>query len=287
MAVQEIDTLVHLLDDPDAVVYGAVASHFLGQGIDTIPHLEKVWAHSRNANIRERIETIIRQIHLQDALQGMQQWIDGQQHNLLEGAYWIAKQHYPDLRLPQLQNAIDDILKDIWVATSDETLPILNKLNIFNHLFYRTHLYTQTAETLNPAYCFINRVLETKCGNGISLGLLYLHLAQQAGFPMYGVCLPGAFLLAYTKASGEVVCYVNPFKNGSWAGKREVTDYLQQRGFTCRPEYYTPCDNVTVILRLTEYIVFAYEQENKLPQADIYRAFLSLFGNRITHFIED
>ncbi|MDR3350646.1 MAG: transglutaminase-like domain-containing protein [Prevotellaceae bacterium] len=287
MPVHEIDTLVRLLEDPDAVVYGAVASRFMEQGAGSIPYLEKARAHSRDANIRERIETVIRKIHLQDTLQGMQQWLDGKQHNLLEGAYRIAKQTYPDLRLPLLQNTIDDILKDIWVATSDETLPVLNRLNIFNHLFYRTHLYTATADTLNPAYCFINRVLETRCGNGVSLGLLYLHLAQQAGFPMYGVCLPGVFLLAYTSASGEVVCYVNPFKNGIWAGKQEITGYLQQRGFTCRPEYYAPCGNITVIRRLTEYIVHAYEQENNASQVEVYRTFLSLFGNRITHFIED
>jgi regulator of sirC expression with transglutaminase-like and TPR domain len=287
MAMQEIDTLVNLLDDPDAIVYDAVASRFLEQGAGTIPHLEKVWAHSCDTNVRERIETIIQQIHSQDTLQGIQQWIDGQQHDLLDGAYRIAKQRYPHLRLPQLQDALDDILKDIWVATSDESLPILNKLNIFNHLFYRTHLFTNTAETLNPAYCFINRVLETKCGNSVSLGLLYLHLAQQAGFPMSGVCLPGAFLLAYTNASGEVVCYVNPFKNGMWAGKQALTGYLQQRGFTCRPEYYAPCDNVTVVRRLVEYIVFTYERENNTPQAEIYRTFLPLFGNGASYFIEE
>jgi regulator of sirC expression with transglutaminase-like and TPR domain len=285
--MQEIDTLVNLLDDPDAIVYDAVATRFLEQGVDTIPHLEKVWARSNDANVRERIKTIIRQIHLQDTLQGMQQWIGGQQHNLLEGAYHVARQRYPLLRLPQLQDTLDDILKDIWVATSDEALPVLNKLNIFNHLFYRTHLFAGTAETRNPAYCFINRVLETKCGNGVSLGLLYLHLAQQAGFPMYGVSLPGAFLLAYTNASGEVVCYVNPFQNGIWAGKQEITHYLQQRGFTCRPEYYAPCDNVTVVRRLVEYIVFAYEQENNTSQAEIYRAFLPLFSDRATHFFEE
>ncbi|MDR1405647.1 MAG: transglutaminase-like domain-containing protein [Prevotellaceae bacterium] len=287
MALQEIDTLVNLLDDPDAVVYSAVTSRFLEQGAVTVPHLEKAWAHSHDAGIRERIEAIVRQIHLQDTLQGMRQWIDRKQHNLLEGAYWIAKQRYPGLCLLQLQNAIDDILKDIWVATSDESLPVLNKLNIFNHLFYRTHLYADTAETLNPAYCFINHVLETKCGNGISLGLLYLHLAQQAGFPMHGVCLPGAFLLAYTNASGEALCYVNPFKNGIWVGKQALTGYLQQCGMAYRSEYCMPCDNVTVVLRLAEYVVFAYEQESNASQAEAYRAFLPLFGNRTTHFIEE
>jgi regulator of sirC expression with transglutaminase-like and TPR domain len=280
----EIETLVDLLDDPDVIVYDAVASRFLEQGRDIIPYLEKVWARTGDANVRARIKKIIRQIHLQDTLQGMKQWVDGQQHNLLEGAYWVAKQRYPLLRLPHLQDAIDDLVKDIWVATSDEALPILNKLNIFNHLFYRTHLYANTAETLKPDYCFINRVLETKCGNSISLGLLYLHLAQQAGFPMHGVCLPGAFLLAYINASGETVCYVNPFNKGLWAGRQAITDYLQRRGFTGRPEYYAPCDNATVALRLIEYLIFAYEQENNTAQAATYRAFLPLFGNRTTHF---
>jgi regulator of sirC expression with transglutaminase-like and TPR domain len=283
----ELDTLVNLLDDPDTVVYSAVASRFLEHGSDTIPLLEKVWTRSNDAKVRERIEAIIQQINLQDTLQELRQWIDGPHHNLLEGAYRIAKQSYPALRFNHLQGAIDDILKDIWVATSDDELPLFNKLTIFNHLFYRIHLYYGAADTLNPTYCFMNRVLETKCGNGVSLGLLYLHLAQQTGFPMCGVCLPDAFLLACMNHSDEVVCYINPFNKGMWARKQEVTLYLQKRGFESRPEYYAPCDNVAVLRRLVEYTVFAYEQENNPSQAAIYRALLPLFGNRTTYFLED
>ncbi len=281
--------LVTLLDDPDAVVYDAVVSHILEQGKGTVPYLEKVWAQNEDAKVRERIETIIQQIQLQETLRGMQKWIAGPHHNLLEGAYWLAKQRYPGLKLPPLLHSIDGLLKDIWVGVSDEELPLFNKLNIFNHLFYRTYLFTNTddQQMLAPAYCFINRVLETKCGNGISLGLLYLYLAQQTGFRIHGVCLPDAFLLACTDTSNKVLCYVNPLNKGAWAGKDSLNDYLRKRGFSQSLKYFAPCDNVTVMLRLVEYTVFAYEQEDNNAQAAVYRAFIPLFGNRTTSFMND
>ncbi|MDR1680604.1 MAG: transglutaminase-like domain-containing protein [Prevotellaceae bacterium] len=281
-----LHALLILLDDPDTVVFDAVAERFLEEGRKTIPLLEKVLAENHDEHVRERIQTLIRQIRAKEVQDGLQQWLDGTYHDLLEGAYWIARQHYPALQWNMLQRDLDNILKDIIVCTSDDSLPMLNKLTIFNQLFYQTHGFKRTSETLNPLYCFINRLVETQHGNAVSLGTLYLYLAQQNGWPLYGVCLPDIFLIAYTGEAGEVLCYINPFNNGLWAGKSSVTAYLEQRGIEPRPEYYRPCDNVTVILRLLEYTIYTFEQEGKTAQAAKFRELLPLFGSRTTHFLE-
>jgi hypothetical protein len=72
-----------------------------------------------------------------------------------------------------------------------------------------------------------------------------------------------------------------------WASRDSLTAYLQKRNHALRPEFYAPCDNVTVLLRLVEYIIYACEQENNPPQAAVYRSFRALFGNRTTYFMED
>jgi regulator of sirC expression with transglutaminase-like and TPR domain len=286
MALQEINTLINLLNDPDTVVFDAVAAHFIEEGRNTIPALERVLAENTDEEVRARIQTIIRQIRTKEVQEGLQGWIDGRHHNLLEGAYWVAKLRYPSLTWPPLQNALDDMMTDILICTSDDQLQLPNKLTIFNQLFFQTHGYKRTNDTLNPIYCFINRVLETQCGNAISLGLLYLYLTQQNGWPLYGVCLPDIFLVACVNAADEVLCYINPFNNGTWAGKSSVTSYFEQRGIAPRPVYYRPCDNVTVLLRLIEYIIYTYEQEGNHSQADLFRLLLPLFGERTSYFLE-
>jgi hypothetical protein len=288
MSAQEIDTLINLLEDPDKIVFGAVASRFLKQGKSSIPYLEKIWEDNKNEKVRERIETIIQQIRLQATQKGLQEWIAGPDHNLLEGAYWVAKQSYPELHFSQLRQAIDDVLKDIWVGISDEYLTVYNKLNIFNLIFYHTHSYASIdgKQLLNPTYCFINRVLETKCGNAVTLGLLYLHIAQQIGMPLYGACMPDSFFLACMDTDGKVRCYIDPFDKGKYAERETFTAYMLGRGVRLGPpDGYAPCDNVLVILRLVEYLVFASVRDNNPAQAAVYRSLLPLFGNRTTHFL--
>lgn len=281
-----LNALLNLLDDPDTVVFDAVAERFVEEGRNTIPLLEKVLTENHDDYVRKRIQTLIRQIHAKEVQDGLQQWIAGPYHDLLEGAYWIARQQYPALKWETLQNDLDNILKDIIICTAEDSLPMLNKLTIFNQLFYQTHGFKRTSETLNPMYCFINRVVETQHGNAVSLGILYLYLAQQNGWPLHGVCLPDIFLVAYTNEADKVMCYINPFNNGLWAGKSSVTAYLEQRGLAPRPAYYRPCDNVTVILRLLEYTIYAFEQEGKQAQAAKFQQLLPLFGNATTCFLE-
>ncbi len=286
MSTQELHTLVNLLDDPDTVVYDAVASRFLEQGNYSIPFLEQVWTQTIDVKKRVRIENLIQQIHTNDVMHGLQQWIDGPHRNLLEGAYWLAKEHYPKLQLQELERLVDDITKDIWVALADEKLPPLNRINVFNNFFYRLHKFGASDEPLNPTYCCINRVLETKSGNDASLGLLYLHIAQQIGLPIYGVCLPGLFLLAYINSFGDILCYINPINKGLWSDRKALTDYLvKKQQVEPLEQYYQPCSNTMSLLRLIEFTIYAYEQENNTSQAAIYRSFASLFAGKTSHLL--
>ncbi len=78
-----------------------------------------------------------------------------------------------------------------------------------------------------------------------------------------------------------------PTKQRSVGREDSLNDYLRKRGFSQSLKYFAPCDNVTVMLRLVEYTVFAYEQEDNNAQAAVYRAFIPLFGNRTTSFMND
>ena len=54
-----------------------------------------------------------------------------------------------------------------------------------------------TDEYLNPNNNFINKVLETRRGNPLLVGLVYMLVAQMLGMPVYGVNLPQHFVLAF------------------------------------------------------------------------------------------
>ena len=289
MSVKKLNTLVNLLSDPDVVVYREIFAQLLEQGREAIPILEKEWSENSDAQVRERIENIIQQIHSNEVRQGLQEWLSQPEDEkiLIEGAYWIARQSYPNLDFPELLNTVNTISTEIWIALADEELPPLNKLNIFNKIFYHSFSFTSTTDLANPTYCFINRVLESKCGNGVSLGLLYLHIAQQVGLAIEGICTPGAALLSYFDSNGETLCYINPYNKGACLHKNLLTNYFKQHGITLREEYFSICSKTLMVLRLLDYTIHTFEQENNHTQAEAFRLLRSCFGNTESFLLID
>ncbi|NJK87893.1 MAG: hypothetical protein HC906_19945 [Bacteroidales bacterium] len=126
-----------------------------------------------------------------------------------------------------------------------------------------------TANFYSPQNSYINLVLETKRGNPISLAIVYLAVAQKLNLPIYGVNLPKNFILAYkdefrqTDSDDEtedILFYINPYNKGSVLGKREIDYFIQQQQLEPRKEYYVPCSNVDIIIRLINNMILSYEK---------------------------
>ncbi len=288
MRRNEIDSLVRLLDDPDYVVYSAVSARLMEQGALIVPYLEKVWERTENQHLQYRIEYLLQQLQSGLAASGLQDWIEGRYHNLLEGAYWVARQAYPNLTIAPLQAALDGLIKDVWIAMDEEYSPV-EKVRVLNHFFYDIHGYNSANDDdfLRPQYGYLHRVIESKRGNPVSLGLLYLHVAQQAGLPLHGICLPRNFLLGYTTDDGEVLFYINPFHAGALLQKSDIDFYFRKMNIRPRDEFYTPCTPCAVIRRLVEIQMFAYEREGSEAKELLFRNLLPLFGAVKTAFMEE
>ena len=70
-------------------------------------------------------------------------------------------------------------------------------------------------------------------GNPITLGILYISLAQELGIPIYGVSIPRNFILAYVDEYNlndpyeeDILFYINPYNNGKVLGEREIDYFL-------------------------------------------------------------
>ncbi|MBD0376166.1 MAG: hypothetical protein ICV51_11105, partial [Flavisolibacter sp.] len=94
---REISALLHLIDDPDEEVFGAVSERIVGYGRHIIPNLEHLWENTSNEDIQERIELLIHRLHVTDLIEDFRQWNISGHHDLLVGALLASKFQYPDL----------------------------------------------------------------------------------------------------------------------------------------------------------------------------------------------
>ena len=272
MKTKELNALISLLDDPDESVYGLVRERIVSLGAEIIPNLENIWELQTFGNAhRSRIEDLIHVIQFGVVRDALEAWSKAGAEDLFEGALLIARYQYPDMDVEESHGIINRLRRDIWLELNEE-LTAFEKINIlFEVNGYRGNRKNHYAAQNS----FLNRVLESKKGNALSLGIIYLLLAKRLGVPIYGVDLPHHFILTYqdenhtldfldleggSPKAANSLFYINAFNGGTIMHANEIRSFLKQLEIEEDPMYYTPCDNRTIALRLLENLVLAYDR---------------------------
>lgn len=264
---KEIQALLQLLDDPSDEVFLHVSQNLLKQGEVIIPELEKVWEKSLNAILQERIENLIQEIQYSSTQDQLKEWKETGAVDLLKAAYIIAKYQYPDLKYSAVQESFAQIKQDAWLEINTN-LTALEKTRILNHIIFQVHEFSgNSSNFFAPQNSYINHVFETNKGNPITLGIIYIALAQELGIPIYGVSMPRNFILAYVDEQSihdpyekDILFYINPYNNGKVLGEREIEYFLKQQKIESKRSYFSPCSNVEIIKKLILNLIYSYEK---------------------------
>ena len=277
----EINALISLLDDSDEEVVTHVTNKLLAYGNEVLPLLEDRYLTEPEKSVQERIHSIIDKIHFVQVKQELHDWAEDGGKDIFEGFYLVAKFRYPELNKQTLNNQIDKIKLDAWLELNFQLAP-LDKVRILNYVLFDLYGLKGNSDNYHsPDNSFINKVLETKNGNPISLAIIYSIVAQRLNIPIFGVNLPQHFVLAYKDDSkiksestykgnsfmdysvgGEVMFYINAFNKGAVFSKWNVDQFLKQLNIPASDIYYLPCSNVDIITRVFRNLVFSYEKLN-------------------------
>jgi regulator of sirC expression with transglutaminase-like and TPR domain len=266
----ELHALISLLDEPDLSMYNKIRKKIISYGIDAIPVLENAWENSFDSTTQHRIEYITHTLQMESLYVDFNNWASSNQDDMLEGFILLTRHKYPDLNVSKIINQIEKIKQDTWLELNDQ-LTALEKVKVINHIFYEIYKFAGNKTNIHsPQNSYINNVLETKKGNPISLGILYMVISQKLNLPVFGVNLPQHFILAYANeyqeinkkplAQKDILFYINPFNKGAVFTRREVNLFIKQLKLKPNKSYYTPCDNITIIKRLADNLKYGYEK---------------------------
>ena len=281
MTRNEIQALINLLDDPNKDVFEAVTENLVKKGTGIIPELEKAWENSDDQFHQDRLEEIIQKIQYNHNINSFKLWIQSGYGDLLEGIYILTRFQFPDLQFSEIIKQIEKIQKDVWIELNNN-LTALEKVRILNHIIFDIHKFSKNPDDFyNPANSFINKVLEMKQGNPISLAIVYSVIAQRLGLPIYGVNLPRNFILAYRDEYGphgvyddqteDVLFYINPYNRGAVHSKKEIDYFLREQKIKVRKSYFIPCSNLDIIERVINNLINSYERINNPEKVKLYK----------------
>jgi len=267
---REIKALISLTDEPDEHIFEEIAAKIFSYGANAVPFLEERWENSFDPAMQQRILNIIHKIQYDSITEELGNWVKFGAKNLYVGYMLITKFQYPEVKEEEIKNKLEEIKRDIWLELN-EGLTALEKIKVINHIFYDVHNYSGNTTNFHaPQNSYLNTLLETHKGNPLSLGLLYIIIAQQLHLPVFGVNLPEHFVLAYTNDlpeeklqfldDGEVLFYINPFSKGAVFSKKEIELFIKQLKIEPQDIFYRPCTNLDIIIRLINNLIYAYDK---------------------------
>ena len=272
MSLREVIALITLLDDPDEMIYSQVKERFVTLGPPAIPHLETAWENSFDAIMQKRIETIIHTIQFEALQRALKTWAEEESDDLLKGVLILSRYQYPDLDEQKVRKLIHQIKQDVWLELHED-LTAMEKVKILNHVLFEIHQFSGNITNYHaPQNSFINNVLESKKGNPLMLSIIYMLICKELSIPVYGINLPQHFVLAYINDyanlmdathktfSNNILFYINPFSKGLIFDHKDIDQFLKQLNLDPEPKYYHPCNNVDILLRCVNNLIFSYEK---------------------------
>lgn len=270
----ELSALISLLDDNDREVLDHVSGRLLSLGMEGIPILESFWEQADNDIVQKRLEELIDSIQFNNICDRMRKWVESGGEDLMQGALLTARCHYPELDESKVNSQIERIVQQVWINLAAHMSP-LEEIRVFNKVLFSELGFKGNREPEpEPDLAYLNAVLDTRHGNSIGLGIVYLIVAKALDLNMYGINLPYHFILCYTdrmlsdedllqhSAEDAVKFYINPLLEGVPFSRVEITRYLEQSKIDSKMEYYAPCSHVEIIKTLLFNQMMCYEERS-------------------------
>ncbi len=259
---REISALFNLLDDPDEEVFTSVSERIVHYGKGIIPNLENLWENSPREEVQERIEMLIHRLHYADLLKDLTEWRDSAYHDLLFGALLVAKFQYPDLQTAPVIQEIEKIRRNVWLELNSYLTP-LEQANVITSIVYNYYNLKGTEVSYNnPDDFFIHKVIQSKKGNTISNGILYLVLAELLDIPARAIHIPKQFVIAffnkdydpstYAGSPQEKINFYVDATTGQIFSHKDVENYFKRMMLPAASSYFKPLTHKRVIRALIE-----------------------------------
>ncbi len=270
---KEISALFTLIDDPDEEIFSTVSKRIVDYGKSIIPNLENLWENTPNEELQERIELLIHRLHYSDLVNDLTDWKNSAYHDLLFGALLVAKFQYPELQTTPVLQEIEKIRRNVWLELNSYLTP-LEQANVISSILYNYYNLKGTEVAyINPDDFFIHKVLQSKKGNALSNGILYLVLGELLDIPVKAINIPKQFVLAFFHSDFDPLTYTgNPqdkiqFYVDATTGQpftnKDVDNYFKRISVPPIASYFKPVNHKRIIQMLIEELAKCFKEPAK------------------------
>jgi len=248
-----------LLGDEDVIVFQTIREKILSYG-DEAAEWMRPHTLSSDKVLRRRAQEIVQ--HL--ARQAMDNRFlafclsQGEDLDIEEGAWLLARTQYPEINIAAYQALLDSYAADLRerLPSNAEAEPSLATIN--EYLFRGLKFCGNEQNYYEPDNSYLNRVMDRRTGNPISLCLVYLLIARRLRLPIAGIGMPGHFLLRFQSSTTEI--FIDAFNRGKLLTKADCVKYLLHTSHGFQESYLGVVSARRMLLRMCSNLHQIYVQ---------------------------
>lgn len=275
-----VRAMISLLDDEDESVFSTVSQHLTklaGADSPEAAEIMRLMIEKKNETsqpLSDRIEKLIDNIQYDKlAPQFRQALLDNA--SLEDLTFLIAKIGYPSVNVSKYKRILDSLESKIRTEYFSEPMTEINKVFMLSVVLYDREGYSgNSSNYYAPDNSFINCVMDRKLGIPITLGTLYLILAQRVGLPIYGVNMPAHFMLKYERDHHEL--FIDPFNKGRILEKQDCIRFLMNSGYGYVEQYLTRSGSMEICERMLNNLRNSYNESGNKLKLELIERYLEI-----------
>jgi regulator of sirC expression with transglutaminase-like and TPR domain len=146
---------------------------------------------------------------------------------LAEAALLLACEEYPQLEISPYVDQLDEIASRIRPHVYEGASPLDKVAAINEVLFNQFGFRGNSDDYFDPRNSYLNDVLDRRLGIPITLSAVYLEVARRLNYPIFGVGMPGHFIVKYADRDHEF--FLDPFECGTLLTVDDCREKIQSQ----------------------------------------------------------
>lgn len=275
-SINQISSLIRLMDDRDEFVRSKVREQLIALGEDALPFLE-IASNDENPQRRAMAREIIQAVlpkQLGGKFRRLVASARGGDLDLETGMGLISEFGYPGFDSENTRTLLDALAEELAkrLADSSSSLEVVQGMSRF--MFHEKGYKGNKENYLDPDNSYIHCVFEQKLGIPITLSCLCVLMGQRLGLPIVGVGLPGHFIAKYDSIKDPV--YFDPFNEGRILSKEDCVRIVKELGFRFEDHLLFRATHRETLIRMINNLILIYNQNQEPDKAEILSGYANI-----------
>ena len=261
-----VRAMVDMLADDDPAIRARVIAHLAQTGERAVVALKAV---ERTTSYPDRIKDALTAIHREYALRALDRFGSIEPEGAAEtGALLVAKVLDPRIDTDEVVRFLDK-LAEAAPGPMREADPAQALRTLAVYMYSEWGFDGARNDYPNPANSLLHQVVTRRTGLPITLGVVYLAVAQRVGIPLEGVGLPAHFVVRHPDVADR--SYLDPFNRARLLNEHECAEIVQAHGFSMGSAHLAAVSPQEIAARICRNLILAYQRQRDVQREGLAR----------------